>query len=239
MNGWDVRPTLDRANANRRSLAQAAGSFVAGSPLPQALIQCRQRLTDELRLCTLVILSWSAPQPVADDSAVAQPTTASSPVSSAPQNGPGTRRHATSRARHHSAHINACRAAWMYAPVWRDLTRPPQVSPSSCSKLTLFSRSVPIAQHLDRLGRDRRHQRDRQEDDDQTVQQIRQELQSRTERLRRAVMRPGRRPVANPSRPAEPTRTRVSRRVKFSPTPKASLMSAPARATTPRTATTP
>ena len=72
MNGWDVRPTLDRANANRRPLAQAAGSFVAGSPLPQALIQCRQRLTYELRLGKPVIpLSWSAPQPVADDSAVA------------------------------------------------------------------------------------------------------------------------------------------------------------------------
>ena len=55
MNGWDVRPTLDRANANRRPLAQAAGSFVAGSPLPQALIQCRQRLTYELRLGKLVI----------------------------------------------------------------------------------------------------------------------------------------------------------------------------------------
>ena len=51
---------------------------------------------NELRLCTLVILSWSAPQPVADDSAVAQPTTAASPASSEPQNGPGTRRHATS-----------------------------------------------------------------------------------------------------------------------------------------------
>ena len=71
VNGWDVRPTLDRANANRRPLAQAAGSFVAGSPLPQALIQCRQRFTYELRLGKLVILSWSAPQPVADDSAVA------------------------------------------------------------------------------------------------------------------------------------------------------------------------
>src|SRR5208337_4375517 len=55
VNGWDVRPTLDRANANRRPLAQAAGSFVAGSPLPQALIQCRQRLTYELRLGKLVI----------------------------------------------------------------------------------------------------------------------------------------------------------------------------------------
>jgi len=56
--------------------AQAAGSFVTGSSLPQALIQRRQRLTNELRLCKLVILSWSAPQPAAGDSAVAQPTTA-------------------------------------------------------------------------------------------------------------------------------------------------------------------
>ena len=126
MNGWDVRPTLDRASATGRSLAQAAGSLVAGSPLPQALIQCRQRLTDELRLGTLVILSWSVPQPVAGDSAVAQPTTASSPGSSAPQNGPGTRRHATSRARCHSAHIIACRAAWLHAPASQGMAGPPQ-----------------------------------------------------------------------------------------------------------------
>ena len=84
VHGWDVRPTLDRANATGRSLAQAAGSLVEGSPLPQVLIRCRQRLTDELRLGTLVILSRSAPQPAANDSAVAQPTTTSSPGSSAP-----------------------------------------------------------------------------------------------------------------------------------------------------------
>jgi hypothetical protein len=58
-----------------RSPAQAAGSFVTGSPLPQALIQCRRRLNYELRLRKLVILSWSAPQLVAGDSAVAQPAT--------------------------------------------------------------------------------------------------------------------------------------------------------------------
>jgi len=144
VNGWDVRPTLDRANANRRPLAQAAGSFVAGSPLPQALIQCRQRLTYELRLGKLVILSWSAPQPVADDSAVAWPSTASSPVSTAPQNGPGTRRHATFRARPHSAHIIACRATCMCAPVPRDLIPLPQVAPPSRSKMALNSRSVPF-----------------------------------------------------------------------------------------------
>jgi hypothetical protein len=44
--------------------------------LPQALIQCRQRLTYELRLCKLVILSRPAPQTVAGDSAVAQPAMA-------------------------------------------------------------------------------------------------------------------------------------------------------------------
>jgi len=61
--------------AQRRSLVQVAGSFATGSPLPQALIQRCQRLSYELRLCELVILLRSAPQPEADDSAVAQPTT--------------------------------------------------------------------------------------------------------------------------------------------------------------------
>jgi hypothetical protein len=60
--------------AQRRSLVQVAGSFATGSPLPQALIQCCQRLSYELRLCEPVILWWSAPQPVAGDSAVAQTT---------------------------------------------------------------------------------------------------------------------------------------------------------------------
>jgi len=55
--------------------AQAAGSSVAGSSRPQALIQRRQRLTDKLRLGTLVILSRPAPQPAPGDSAVALPTT--------------------------------------------------------------------------------------------------------------------------------------------------------------------
>ena len=58
-------------------------------------------------------------QSVPDDSAVAQPMTASSPTSSAPRNGPETRRHATSRARtslraHHgvpsSVHVRPCLA---------------------------------------------------------------------------------------------------------------------------------
>jgi hypothetical protein len=57
------------------SPAQAAGSSVAGSSRPQALIRRRQRLTDEPRLSTLVILSRPAPQPAPGDSAVALPTT--------------------------------------------------------------------------------------------------------------------------------------------------------------------
>ena len=117
VHGWDVRPTLDRANATGRSLAQAAGSLVEGSPLPQVLIRCRQRLTDELRLGTLVILSRSAPQPAADDSAVAQPTTTSSPGSScAPERtGDMPPRHIprlTSLRAHHcvpsSVHVRPC-----------------------------------------------------------------------------------------------------------------------------------
>ena len=51
-----------------------AGSFATGSTLPQALIQRCQRLSYELRLCEPVILLWSASQPEANDSAVAQPT---------------------------------------------------------------------------------------------------------------------------------------------------------------------
>src|SRR6516165_4566289 len=57
------------------SPARAAGSSVAGSSRPQALIQRRQRLTDEPRLSTRVILSRPAPQPAPGDSAVALPTT--------------------------------------------------------------------------------------------------------------------------------------------------------------------
>ncbi len=56
------------------SPCHAAGASVKGSSLPQALIQRRQRLTYELGLSTLVILSWPAPQPEAGDSAVAQST---------------------------------------------------------------------------------------------------------------------------------------------------------------------
>ena len=142
VNGWDVRPTLDRANANRRPLAQAAGSFVAGSPLPQAPIQRRQWLTYELRLSTLVILSRPAPQLAAGDSAVAQPTTtpftrlvrAPEPIGDIPP------RHIL--AQRHSAHSTACRAVWLYAAWLPNLVQPPQVAPPSRSKLAPNPRSV-------------------------------------------------------------------------------------------------
>jgi len=51
----------------RRFAGQAAGSFVTGSPLPQALIQRRQPVNYELRLRILIIRSWST-TPAAGDS---------------------------------------------------------------------------------------------------------------------------------------------------------------------------
>ena len=161
MNGWDVRPTLDRANANRRPLTQAAGSFVAGSPLPQALIQCRQRLTYELRLSTLVILSRPAPQLAAGDSAVAQPTTTPfTGLVRAPESiGDMPPRHIL-RPERHSAHSTACRAVWLYAPGFLNLVQPPQVAPASGSKLAPNPRSVSIADRT-RLDQVRLWQPDR------------------------------------------------------------------------------
>src|SRR2546428_30378 len=52
---WDVQSTLEHASA-AHSTVRAAEWLVAGSPLPQALIQFCQRLTNEPRLCTLIIL---------------------------------------------------------------------------------------------------------------------------------------------------------------------------------------
>jgi len=51
----DVQPTLEHESASH-STARAAEWLVARSPLSQALIQFCQRLTDEPRLGTLVIL---------------------------------------------------------------------------------------------------------------------------------------------------------------------------------------
>jgi len=81
------------------SPAQAAGSSVAGSSRPQALIQRRQRLTDEPRLSTLVILSQPAPQPA--QAARRWPCPRRQPLrgSSVPRNRAVTRRHAASRLR--------------------------------------------------------------------------------------------------------------------------------------------
>ncbi len=122
------------------SPAQAAGSCVTCSSLPQALIQRRQQLTDELRLSTLVTLSRSAPQPAADDSAVAQHTTAvflwfvcaPEPTGDTPS-------------RHIPFHRSTprenvvCRAVWLNAPGILNLAQPPQVAPASRSKLALIS----------------------------------------------------------------------------------------------------
>jgi hypothetical protein len=57
------------------SPAEAAGSSVAGSSRPRALIRRRRRLTDEPRLSTQVIPSRPARRPAPGNSAVAQPTT--------------------------------------------------------------------------------------------------------------------------------------------------------------------
>ena len=70
MNGWDVRPTLERIVACSSGRIVRNRLITAPGPDP-----ARQRLTYELRLSTLVILSRPAPQPAAGDSAVAQPTT--------------------------------------------------------------------------------------------------------------------------------------------------------------------
>jgi len=82
--------------------AQASRSIATGSSRPQALIQLCQRLIYELRLSTLVNLSWSAPQPAAGDLAVAQPTTVFiNRLDRAPEL-PVIRRHATYRYQYYS-----------------------------------------------------------------------------------------------------------------------------------------
>ena len=154
MNGWDVRPTLDRANANRRPLAQAAGSFVAGSPLPQALIQCRQRLTYELRLGKLVIPCrgqhrslWQTtrrwPSPRRPLHRPRPPIRTDRGLAATPHSEPDL----TPR------HIIAYRAACMYAPASQGTSTPhlkwlrlPR------SKMALNSRSVPRGELLSRTG---------------------------------------------------------------------------------------
>lgn len=97
VNGWDVQPTLVHATANERSPGQAAGWFVTGAPLSQALIQRRRRLMCELRPCPLVILLSSALQPEASDSAVAQPTAAAFKTLVRKRIPTETRRHVTRR----------------------------------------------------------------------------------------------------------------------------------------------
>ncbi len=129
--------------AQRRSLVQVAGSFATGSPLPQALIQRCQRLSYELRLCEPVILWWSAPQPVAGDSAVAQPTMVffTCLVLAPELTGETPSRHITLHRPTPLENV-ARRAGLLYAPISLNLTRSRQVAPTSRSKPALNSRSV-------------------------------------------------------------------------------------------------
>jgi hypothetical protein len=71
---------IDRSHAPRLTQTSSRRHFwdphdPSTCPIAIALIQCCQRLTYELRLSTLVILSRPAPPPAAGDTAVARPTT--------------------------------------------------------------------------------------------------------------------------------------------------------------------
>jgi len=68
--GWELQPTLGHVIVVRLT-SQVAELSVAASPLPQALILIGQRLTDEPCLRQLVILSWTAPESVPTNPAVA------------------------------------------------------------------------------------------------------------------------------------------------------------------------
>jgi hypothetical protein len=70
--GWEVQPTLDWAMAwsSVRIVRNRRIATPGTDPASSAA-----HLRDELRLSKLVILSRSAPQPVAADLAVDQPTT--------------------------------------------------------------------------------------------------------------------------------------------------------------------
>ena len=119
--------------------AEAAGSSVAGSSRPRALIRRRQRLTDKLRLSTLVILSRPAPQPAPGDSAVALPTTtAFTGIVCAPEpSGDTAPRHIPCSTSLRA--FPACRAVWLDAPGNLNLAQPPRVAPASRSKSALIS----------------------------------------------------------------------------------------------------
>src|SRR5438874_1050843 len=58
------------------------------------------------------------------------------PASPVPRNRSVTCRHATSRARRHSAHSTACRAVWLYAPGLLNLVQSPQVTPARSEEHT-------------------------------------------------------------------------------------------------------
>ena len=121
--------------------AQEARSYAAGPSRPQAPIQRRQRLIHELRLCTLVNLSWSATQPATGELAVAQPTTVFiNRIVRGPESG---RRSAI------TSYLDiqiiqrddvALRARRVSAPIKMVQSSEPRVAPSRRSKLALTSR---------------------------------------------------------------------------------------------------
>jgi hypothetical protein len=116
------------------SPAQAAGSSVTGSSRPQALVRDPPAVPSaELRLGDLVILSWSAPQPVAHDSAVARPTTVVSPnSSSAPEHSESTPPRHISRLT--SLRVHHCVPSSVYV---RPCITAPQLSTSSGSAFAI------------------------------------------------------------------------------------------------------
>jgi len=150
VNGWDVRPTLDRAGA--KAIACSSGRIIRDRlTTPQALIQRCQRLSYELRLCEPVILWWSAPQHVASDSAVAQPTMVffTCLVLAPELTGETPSRHITLH-RSTPRENGARRAGLFHVPISLNLTRSRQVGPTSRSISALNSRSVstPYSSHV-------------------------------------------------------------------------------------------
>ena len=126
--------------------AQEARSYAAGPSRPQAPIQRRQRLIHELRLCTLVNLSWSATQPATGELAVAQPTTVFiNRIVRGPESG---RRSAI------TSYLDiqiiqrddvALRARRVSAPIKMVQSSEPRVAPSRRSKLALTSARPQVA----------------------------------------------------------------------------------------------
>ncbi len=97
--------------------------------MPQVLIHRFHRLSYELRSCEPIILWWSAQQPVADDSAVAQPTMVffTSRVLAQELTGETPSRDITLH-RHTPRKNAACRGALVHALTLSSLSPTPSVS---------------------------------------------------------------------------------------------------------------